>query len=180
MKSICLVFLPIILLLASPVIAQEEHLGIAPSFELEDLNGNRVSFEDYRGKYLVIHFAATWCPFCNAEAPFLEELYRNYKGRNVEVLIIDVKECRDLVTEKLQERFNFSFPVLLDLDGKVAASFAPEDVLPDLARDEVMLASNVLIGPDGNILFLSLLDSRNFDAKLVDLREVLDASLAMR
>lgn len=180
MKSICLVFISFVLLLASPVLAQEENLGMAPSFELEDLDGNRVNFEDYSGKYLVIHFAATWCPFCNAEAPFLEELYRNYNQRNVEVLIIDVKECRDLVAEKLQERFNFSFPVLLDLDGKVAASYAPEGVLPDLARDEVMLASNVLIGPEGDILFLSLLDSRNFDAKLVDLREVLDASLAMR
>lgn len=158
--------------------AQGQSLGVLPSFELRDLEGNAVSSEVYRGKFLVVHIAATWCPFCNAEAPYLEKLYRDFKDRNVEVLIIDVKESPALVKEKLQDRFNFSFPVLLDTDGRVAASFAPEGVLPDLARDEVMLASNMLIDPEGNIRFLSLLDSRNFDAKLVGLRAALDDALA--
>jgi hypothetical protein len=65
----------------------------------------------------------------------------------------------------------------LDVDGSVAASFAPDDVLPDLSRDEVMLASNMIIDPQGEIQFLSLLDSKNFDAKLVDLRARLDELL---
>jgi hypothetical protein len=50
-------------------------------------------------------------------------------------------------------------------------------VLPDLSRDEVMLASNMIIDPQGEIQFLSLLDSKNFDAKLVDLRARLDELL---
>lgn len=180
MKTLGFNFLLVVFLLLSPVVctAQKESLGTAPSFQLADLNGNTVASEDYRGKFLVIHIAATWCPFCNAEAPHLEALYQDYKDRNVEVLIIDVKEPDHLVKEKLQDRFNFSFPVLLDEDGAVAASFAPEGVLPDLARDEVMLASNLLIDPDGQIQFMSLLDSRNFDAKLIALKEVLDGLLA--
>lgn len=60
----------------------------------------------------------------------------------------------------------------------MAACFAPEDVLPELARDEVMLASNILIDPEGKIQFISLLDSKNFDAKLVGLKTKLDALLA--
>lgn len=158
--------------------AQDAVLGKAPAFELRDLEGELVSSDDFEGKFLVVHIATTWCPFCNAEAPYLEKLYQEYNGRNVEVLIIDVKESEDLVREKLYDRFHFSFPVLLDHDGSVAASFAPEGVLPDLARDEVMLASNILIGPDGKMLFMSLLDSKNFDAKLTALREVLDSSLS--
>lgn len=89
-------------------------------------------------------------------------------------MIIDVKEPKELVQSKLQDRFNFTFPLLLDLDGTVAASFAPPDVLQDLVRDEVMLASNLLIDPEGNIQFMSLLDSRNFNTKLVDLKKRLD------
>jgi peroxiredoxin len=150
----------------------------APEFSLPDLNGVQVSLEDYKGSYVVIHIAATWCPFCNAEAPHLEQLSQNYSDKNVKVLIIDVKEPKDLVQTRLQERFNLSFPVLLDSDGSVAASFAPDDVLPDLAREEVMLASNILIDPDGKIQFFSLLDSKNFDAKLVDLKAKLDELLA--
>ncbi|MDN3687456.1 peroxiredoxin family protein [Cyclobacterium jeungdonense] len=150
----------------------------APEFSLPDLNGNHVSSEAYKGSYLVIHIATTWCPFCNAEAPHLEQLSQNYKDKNVNVLIIDVKEPKDLVKTQLKDRFDLSFPVLLDSDGSVAARFAPEGVLPDLARDEVMLASNILIDPEGKIQFFSLLDSKNFDAKLVDLKAKLDELLA--
>ncbi|MFO7826534.1 MAG: redoxin domain-containing protein [Cyclobacterium sp.] len=150
----------------------------APEFSLPDLKGEQVSSDDYKGKYVVIHIATTWCPFCNAEAPHLEQLNQDYEDKNVKVLIIDVKEPKDLVKTKLKDRFNLSFPVLLDSDGSVAASFAPEGVLPDLARDEVMLASNILIDPDGKIQFFSLLDSQNFDAKLVDLKAKLDELLA--
>jgi peroxiredoxin len=150
---------------------------IAPEFSLEDLQGSTLDLSDLRGNYVVIHIATTWCPFCNAEAPYLEELSQQYTDKNVKVLIIDVKEPRDLVQSKLQDRFNFSFPVLLDLDGSVAARYAPSDVLPDLARDEVMLASNLLIDPEGKIQFLSLLDSKNFDAKLINLKKRLDELL---
>lgn len=150
----------------------------APAFKLQDLEGKLVNSDAFKGSFLVLHIATTWCPFCNAEAPYLEQLHQDYKDKNVKVLIIDVKEPKDLVQNKLQDRFNFTFPVLLDPDGAVAASFAPEGVLPELARDEVMLASNMLIDPEGKIQFLSLLDSKNFDAKLTDLKVMLDALLA--
>lgn len=153
---------------------------VPPDFTLQDLNGKPVSLESYRGRYLVIHIATTWCPFCNAEAPYLEQLNKDYADKNVSVLIIDVKEPQELVKAKLQDRFNFTFPVLLDHDGKVAAGFAPPDVLPDLARDEIMLASNLLIAPDGTIQYMSLLDSKNFDAKLVELKSKLNGLLASR
>lgn len=148
-----------------------------PSFSLRDLDGNLIESGSFKGKYLVVHIATTWCPFCNAEAPHLQELYDGYKSKNVSVIIIDVKESQDLVKEKLQNRFQFTFPVLLDSDGTVAAKFAPKDVLPELSRDEIMLASNILIDPNGDIQFLSLLDSKNFDAKLVGLRAKLDELL---
>jgi peroxiredoxin len=149
----------------------------APAFSLQEVNGDEVSSRDFQGSYLVIHIATTWCPFCNAEAPYLEQLQQDYREKNVKVLIIDVKEPGELVKAKLKDRFNLSFPVLLDHDGAVAASFAPANVLPDLARDEVMLASNILIDPEGKIQFLSLLDSKNFDAKLEQLKSRLDALL---
>ena len=149
----------------------------APQFSLESLSGEEVSLESLAGKFIVVHIATTWCPFCNAEAPYLEALYNEYKDKNVEVLLIDVKESKELVKEKLSDKFNLSFPVLLDSDGTVAASFAPQDVLPELARDEVMLASNLLIDPKGNIQFMSLLDSKNFDVELNDLKKRLNELL---
>lgn len=66
-----------------------------------------------------------------------------------------------------------TFPVLLDTDGSVAASFAPEDVLPELARDEVMLASNILVDQEGEIQYFSLLNTAEFDAQLTELKSIL-------
>ena len=64
----------------------------APEFNLPDLEGTQVKLSSYKDNFVVIHIATTWCPFCNAEAPYLEELSQQYKDRNVKVLIIDVKE----------------------------------------------------------------------------------------
>lgn len=149
----------------------------APDFELPDLDGKMVQLQDYKDKILVLHIATTWCPFCNAEAPHLEKLYQEYKDKGVEVLIIDVKEPKELVEQQLKKKHNLSFPILLDTDGEVAASFAPENILPELSRDEVMLASNLIIDQEGRIRFMSLLDSKNFDAELLALKEKLNELL---
>lgn len=148
----------------------------APDFTLKGLDDKTYSLGDFKGRYLVIHFATTWCPFCNAEAPYLEELYQSYREKGVSVLIIDVKEKKELVQNTFS-RFNFSFPVLLDPDGKVSASYAPGGILPDLARDEVMLASNLILDKEGRIQFFSLLDSKSFDAKLIKAKSKLDELL---
>ena len=149
----------------------------APNFTLPTLEGQMIDLDHYKGKFVVLHIATTWCPFCNAEAPHLEDLFQDYKDKNVAVLLMDVKESKELVEDKLKKKYNLTFPILLDEDGSAAAAFAPKDVLPDLSRDEVMLASNILIDPEGNIQFMSLLDSKNFDAELLELKKKLNELL---
>lgn len=104
-------------------------------------------------------------------------MWRQYRDRGVQVLVIDVKESEE-DTRAFAERSGFTFPVLRDADGTVAASYAPADVLPDLPRSDVVIASNLIIDREGIIRFYTLLDTTSFDAKLVELRERLDALLA--
>lgn len=180
MKTILRFIIPFAVFFSSTVLnAQSDQPMIgenAPSFRLPALDGKTYSLEQFRGKYVVIHFAATWCPFCNAEAPHLEQLYKTYQQKDVQVFIIDVKEGKDLVAKSFQ-KFNFSFPVLLDNDGTVSASYAPEGLLPDLGRDEVPLASNLIIDKEGKIRFYSLLNTTAFDAKLIHVKQKLDELL---
>jgi len=180
MKSILKSLAPVLIVCSSITAnAQEQQpmLGqMAPSFALKAISGKTYSLEQSKGKYVVLHFAATWCPFCNAEAPYLQELYKNFQDKGVEVFIVDVKEDKEKV-DKALARFNFSFPVLLDEDGNISAKYAPEGVQPDLARDEVPLASNIIIDKEGKISFYSLLNTTAFDAKLTKLKEKLDSLL---
>jgi len=165
---------------SSDLSAQNEQPMIgqaAPRFKLSGVDGKTYSLERFRGKYVVIHIATTWCPFCNAEAPYLEQLYKDYMQKGVQVFIIDVKESKELVS-KLFQKFNFTFPIVLDEDGTISASYAPGGVLPDLPRDEVPLASNLIIDKEGNINFYSLLNTTNFDAKLTKIKQRLDELLS--
>jgi peroxiredoxin len=106
-------------------------------------------------------------------------LQQAYRDRGVQALIIDPMEA-PAVAEAWAKRHKFSFPVLLDSDGKATSLYAPKDALPDLPRDQVPIASNLIIDPEGTIRFFTLLDSANFDAKLVALRARLDELLVAK
>lgn len=154
--------------------------AIAPEFSLPALDGRSIALAQLRDRIVVIHFAATWCPFCNAELPHLVALDKTYKDQGVQVLIVDINE-RTSPVERWARKHGVAFPVLLDADGAVAKRYAPpRTVQPDLGRDEVMVASNLLIDRQGRIRFFSLLDTAGFDAKLVALRALLDEMLAGR
>jgi len=75
------------------------------------------------------------------------------------------------------KQIKYTFPVVLDVDGKVSVAYAPPGAQPDLARDQVPIASNLIIDRDGKIRFYSLLDSVHFDAKLLALTARLDQLL---
>ena len=93
--------------------------------------------------------------------------------------MVDVLESKDLAAS-WAVKMGYTVPILLDGDGIVSASYAPEGVQPDLARDQVPIASNLIVDKDGTIQFYSLLDSANFDARLVGLTAKLDALLLAR
>lgn len=93
-------------------------------------------------------------------------------------MVINVLEATETATA-WKKRVEWSIPMLLDLDGKVSESFAPEGVLPDLPRNQIPIASNLIIDREGKIQFYTLLDSRNFDARLVALTARLEELLAV-
>lgn len=56
-------------------------------FLLED-DGGQGSLADYRGKYVLVNFWATWCAPCRKEMPQLNALQKEFGGENFEVLTI--------------------------------------------------------------------------------------------
>ena len=112
----------------------------APEFSLLSLDGKAISLSSYRGKVVMVHFWATWCPPCIEELPTLERLYRAYFGKDLEILAVSVDEGGSAAVGQFMQKNRFALPVLLNPDRSVAMQYGtlkfPETYLID--RDGIV------------------------------------------
>ncbi|MES2830158.1 MAG: TlpA disulfide reductase family protein [Bacteroidota bacterium] len=74
-------------------IAFEKNVAVgamAPKFIQNDVNGKAVSLNEFKGKYVLIDFWASWCGPCRAENPNVVKLYNQYKGKGFTVVGISM------------------------------------------------------------------------------------------
>ncbi len=60
--------------------------SMAKGFTTVDINGNTLSLADYKGKYVLLDFWASWCVPCRKGNPHLKELYTKYKSKGIEFI----------------------------------------------------------------------------------------------
>lgn len=93
---------------------------LAPDFTLVDLDGKEVSLSDFRGKYVLINFWATWCQYCDLEMPDLDRLYK--ENEDLVVLAVNVQEEKGVVEDYIKKG-GYTFPVVLDEEGYVSLTY---------------------------------------------------------
>jgi peroxiredoxin len=94
----------------------------APEIRLQSVDGKTVSLADYRGKVVLVHFWATWCPPCVEEIPTLERFSQQVSGIDIVVLAISVDKSAAALKTFLDKN-KLHFPVLRDPGGKTAGSY---------------------------------------------------------
>ena len=90
----------------------------SPKFNYPDQNGNNVSLDDLKGKYVYVDVWATWCGPCKKEIPFLKEMDEEYKGKNIAFvsLSIDKMEHKDKWLKMIEDEGLKGIQILADND----------------------------------------------------------------
>lgn len=89
----------------------------APNFELEHLDGKgTLELSSLRGKAVVLNTWASWCIPCKEEAPYLEQVWRDNRERDVVVVGLNAKDLRS-DARRFVDRFDLTFPVVRDGSG---------------------------------------------------------------
>jgi thiol-disulfide isomerase/thioredoxin len=111
-------------------------------FTLPDMQGRSHSLSDYRGKWVLVNYWATWCPPCLEELPELEVFHSGAGGKavvlGVNMETIGEKRLRDFVEGQF-----LSFPILI----------ATEHPRPDQLIGPVEgLPTSYLVTPEGKVV----------------------------
>jgi peroxiredoxin len=134
---------------------------MAKNFTQQDPDGKPVKLTDFKGKYVLIDFWASWCGPCRRENPNLVKAYNKYKEQNFTVLgvSLDRKDGR-MAWRKAIYDDNLTWTQVSDLqyfDNEVAVMYGIRSI-----------PSNVLIDPSGKIVAKNLIGKRLED-KLAEL-----------
>jgi peroxiredoxin len=94
----------------------------APDIKVEDLNGNKVRLSSFKGKTVLLNFWATWCPYCRKERPHLDELHKQYKGKDFVILSVSIDRSKDSV-KRFLKKMPADFIILFDGSGSAASEY---------------------------------------------------------
>jgi peroxiredoxin Q/BCP len=147
MKKILLVLL--LTFLSGPLFAGEPPMegSDAPSFNLQDQNGDWHTLESYRGQWLAIYFyPKDDTPGCTTEAcNFRDNIYA-FKAIDAAVVGISVDDVES--HKKFSDKYKLPFTLLADSDNTTATAYG---VLKDYKLLKLASRQSFLVDPNGKI-----------------------------
>lgn len=126
-------------LLSVPALAQANE-GEPAYLKAALLNGGDFDLSQHRGKIVMINFWATWCPACRAEFPGWQRVYKDYKGRDFEMIAVSIDRKQDVI-RKFLKKTGYTVPVGWRFDPNEDDSFSKITKTP----------TTYFIGRDGKV-----------------------------
>jgi len=85
--------------------------AMAQDFTLKDMQGKQQRLVDYRGKWVLVNFWATWCVPCQEETPDLVKLYKTHKDTDLVVIGVALDSTKEAITEFVA-KYAIPYPIV--------------------------------------------------------------------
>ncbi|UOG93250.1 MAG: protein disulfide oxidoreductase [Candidatus Thiothrix sulfatifontis] len=106
--------------------------GEAPDFERTALNGDVIHLDNYRGKPVLLHFWASWCPMCELEQGSISGIAKDWKVITIAFQSGGAEEVqRYMEREKITE-----WVTIVDEDGSLSGQYGIKGVPTSYVLDE--------------------------------------------
>lgn len=141
--------------------------SMAKNFSTTDINGEKLSLSDFKGKYVLLDFWASWCVPCRAGNPHLKELYAKYKDKGIEFIGVSDDDSRPDAWHKAVEKDGLPWRHVLrgfDIQKLMNNQPNPNDISEKYGIHS--LPTKILINPDGKIIGRYSEEEGPLDAKL--------------
>lgn len=126
--------------------AKRSQIGVtAPDFTLLSATGKQVNLSDFKGKYVLVDFWASWCGPCRDENPNVVVAYEKYKAQNFTVLSISI-DNKNAKNAWMQAIKKDKLPWTQAIDH-----YKPATMVKEL-YGVITIPANVLIDPSGKIV----------------------------
>jgi thiol-disulfide isomerase/thioredoxin len=119
-------------------------IGQAPEFSVTDMDGEPFALESTRGKWVFLHFWASWCGPCREEMPAIQRMTGTFDNDKFAIVLINTAENEDTIFSFLGE-IGMDMNSLMDVDGLVTEKYKPRG-----------LPTTILIDPNGNVQYQAI------------------------
>lgn len=132
----------------------------APDFTFNDVNGKPISLSQFKGKWVIIDFWGTWCPWCIKGFPALKEAYAKYFDK-LEVVGVACNERSEEAWAAGVKRHELPWVNIYNPEkggGELLKNYAVEG-----------FPTKAIVNPEGKIVNITVGEDPNFFKILEDL-----------
>lgn len=132
----------ILILFFSIKIYQQQDIikGVAPDFQEVLLDGQQIKLSTYKGRVVLIHFWATWCPICTFEQNSIEAI-----SKDKDIITVAMNSGEAMEIQNFMDKNKLSFPVIIDEDGLLAQRYGVNGV-----------PTSIIVNPKGVIEYTEI------------------------
>lgn len=144
--------------------------SMAKNFTATDLNGKQVSLSDFKGKYVLLDFWASWCIPCRKGNPHLKELYAKYKDKGIEFIGVSDDDSKPDAWRKAVEKDGLPWlHVLRGFDMDKLTKNVPNDSDISEKFGIHVLPTKILIDKEGKIIGRFNEEEKELDEMLAEI-----------